>query len=199
MTTPWTVAFVALAFVVLAEGVYLLGLTRRIIGVLEQAESRLRDLPNFGVGGVAPGTTLPLFEVVDETGQTVSSRDLLGVSRVFVFLSSTCAPCRELADAMRRDSGLGHASRPVHVVVESSGHGRDLGLIGLVSLLEDVGGSTARAFQNRAKPQAFLVDADGVVVASSVSNRLEEVHEFAERLLGGDTDRRLDLDVQALS
>lgn len=88
------VAVVGLWVTVLVTLLLVLGLARRILPILEQAEKGLRDR-NAPVGagtGLAPGPVVPDFELARSDGSAVRLSQLVDTPGVFVFVDAHCDP-----------------------------------------------------------------------------------------------------------
>ena len=181
MTGPWIAAFMVLWLLVLALAFLQLGLLRRILPVLEAAE-RHGHGGRFGLGGLAPGTPLPDFEVETEAGDPVHTRDLRDRQAVWLLASPGCAPCEVLA-AELREAGGAALGVPLVAVSDASDSGQTLGLPPEVTTLYQRAGVAGEAFRTDATPHALAVDAQGVVVATSTPNTLADLRALARRLM----------------
>ena len=186
MTGPWIAAFSALAALVVVLGLVLLGLVRRIAEVLEEAESRLRSQPQImDLGGLAPGTRVPPFDLSDAQGAIVSFAELGGEPFIAAILSPGCAPCKTLAEEL---GGAGDADLGASLVVitEDSAEGRALPLPSGLRVLYQRDEAASHALETKAYPFAFALDGDLTVIAKDTAS-METLRQLAGRLLeGGD-------------
>src|SRR5438045_1528260 len=86
-----------------------IGLLRRMTYVLEQAESHLAAAAEAGgavsgAGGPVPGTEVPEAFGAYPHGAVFSTSELRGPGAIVLFLTSTCAPCKQLTRELRRKS-----------------------------------------------------------------------------------------------
>src|SRR5487761_1176005 len=95
MSGPWLAAFVTLWILVIVLAGLLLGLLRRVEGILTRAESHAAAMfitPNFGLRA---GEFVPAFMGQDADGRTVDSSEVLPEAPlVFLFVEQACRPCR---------------------------------------------------------------------------------------------------------
>ncbi len=184
MSAPWIALIVVLTITVVLLAVIVLGLLRRVSGVLEAAEFRLRDAGLGGsVGGAAVGTKVGAFSVVDREGATIPSAHLLQRGAVLVFVEAACEPCQHLAASLRSGATIG-ASSPVYAIapVEERSHDWDLGTEVVVVFQRER--AVSEVFDNIATPQAFAVNAEGIVVDRSIVNSAARLRELSEQTVG---------------
>jgi hypothetical protein len=178
MSGPWIAGFVALWIATILLGTLVIGLLRRVNNVLETAERRVASASGGpGIGGAAPGTTIGAFEA-DLGGITVSSHDLF--PGVFLFLSTPCALCLELAPQLG-SFGREVDDVPVYVVLEDTPEGREFPVPPEVPVLYQRKRAVSDAFETHATPQAFAVDAKGTVVEQAVPSTTTKLRELAAR------------------
>lgn len=177
MSWPWIVAFLALWAVTIGVALMLMGLLRRVSGLIEAAEQRIGAQP--ALGGLPIGGVVPPFEVQGEDGAIVSSSDLL-FSRptVLVMLSPDCAPCQTLVDELQSlDQQMGHL--PIVAVLKGDRQsGFDPG--GTLPFFYDR--TAFEAFDNTTTPFAYAVDAEATVVASGVASSIDSLRSLASTL-----------------
>lgn len=193
MSAPWIVAFGALAICVIATSLVLLGTLRRISGVLEQAEARLRDIPpRPGPGGLEPGTPLPEFRARRFSAGWVTDADLRGSPALVLFVSSTCPACSGLLRDIRRNGT--DLSAPCYLVVDSEQEVRSLGLEEVENVLIQPENELSIAFRTSTTPHAFAIDRRGLVVGANTPNRLRHLQDAIRPALdrGGDAARQHD-------
>lgn len=193
MSLPWIIAFALLTLCVLVTAALVLGTLRRISGVLEQAEVRLRDVTLMGGSGPAglePGASLPTFRAETLDRDLVTDADLRGAPAVLLFLSSDCPPCRALAHELRRRSDVGIH---LYVVLGRIDEARELRLTGLENILLQGDGQLSQAFKTRATPHAFVFDAAGALVAAGTPNTYDHLRNLTRGVLegGGDAPSRI--------
>lgn len=181
MSGAWIAAFVVLWVVVVLLVFVVLGLLRRVSGVLEGAEMRLRSSPmSLLTGGLAIGEVVEAFSLTDAAGKPVRSDALLAGGAVLVFMEHNCEPCQVLATSLREQEEARFV-RPVLVVLDEAERGDwDLGKAVTLVYQDDRQASTA--FQNNATPQAFAVDPEGVVVGKSVTNSAAAVEDLVKSI-----------------
>lgn len=182
MTAPWVVAFALLWVVVLLVAVLVLGMFRRAVNVLEQAESRFKASTMDSVmGGLPPGSRVPDFEMVDHDGALILFSDHPLGPAVYVFLSIDCEPCHALLDNIRRE-GLHVGPVAFVAVIDDISQGRALELPEGIRPIYQRAGSVSSAFQTTATPHAFAVDRNGVVVDVTIPNSVDDLVRLAEAL-----------------
>ncbi len=181
MSGPWVAAFITLTVLVLLLTVTVIGLMRRTALVLERAESAISTLPGPGVAmGVGPGTEVPAFETTNSAGDRWRSHRERGRPRVMLFVDAGCAPCERLINEIQASPvSLGDAEL-VMVTREPDGRLSDLG--NRYTVLMDTDGAVSEAFGTSITPNAFAVDADGVVVAREVPASAEALARLAGAL-----------------
>lgn len=172
MSSIWIAAFVALATLTLVTALATLGTLRRVTIALERAEERLLGLgESVGPGGLAPGTFAPEFIAQDQRGEPFTSAELRQENSILLFLSADCAPCRALADELRKKPAPPLSARLI-VVIDQSTEAHALVERVEATVVYQRGRAVAQAFESRATPHAFVVDVTGAIVASSTPNTL---------------------------
>lgn len=179
MTGPWIAAIISLWLLVLLIGLGVIGLVRRMIGVLERVEELVSQQPP----GAPPLTEIPPFEVVDEAGRRVSSVDLIGGVTIVLFMESRCKPCRALATSLRESGGTVDGL-PILVVADEVDLGRRIGLPPEMPIFRQEGRSVAKLFMSTATPHAFVVDDAGVVLDRAVPRSAADLTMLADRQRG---------------
>ncbi len=143
MSTAWAFAFALLWLLVILVGLIVAGTLRRINGVLEHTEARLRELPvAAGPGGVELGAPLPEFRAQRLQGGWATDGHVRGLPAVVLFLSADCPPCKLLARDVRRGRALGV---PLYVVLNNADEARDLGVDSFKNVLTQTNGELSRA------------------------------------------------------
>jgi thiol-disulfide isomerase/thioredoxin len=186
VSAPWIAAFAALSTLVGLIVVVLLGFLRRASAVLEEAEARLSAFTTHAtLGGAAPGTQVPEFTLEDAYGGSVSSAELLSSGAVVLFMESGCGPCRSLAASL--SSRAYEAEVPLYVILDDSPEGRRFPVPPATAVLYQAGRAASRAFASVSTPQAFAVDAQGVVLDLIVPGTEKDIERLATRVTeGGD-------------
>ncbi len=184
MTAPWIAAFFALWALVLVEGMALLGLLRRVTSVLERTEAAV--LAPTEVGGAAPGTKIPPFEVQGRSGERVHSKVLLSSPAVVLFVGAGCAPCHQLVLQLEGVAEFGDGARLIVISDDSPERPTLPTPPGPVRVFQR-DRAASDAFQNAATPQAFAVDGDAVVRDTLVPGSLQDLRRLAGQFAeGGD-------------
>lgn len=181
MSGAWIVAYMILLTVVVLMGILLVGTLRRISPLLEQAEAKLRLMPSeLAPAGLPPGTAVPHFESQGLDGSAFGASDLRGTPSVVLFVDADCEPCRGLVAELKR-YGVDDVDTRVVAVVDNPSDGASLRAIPGVTVIRQAEREVARVFQSSVTPQAFVVDATGVVVESGNPNSLEDLRELVRR------------------
>jgi thiol-disulfide isomerase/thioredoxin len=185
VSAPWVAAFATLSLVTLLNTAVVLGGLRRIASVLERAEaSAPREEPVFGA---AVGSAVDPFDLVDESGRTVPWRELVREPTILLLMSSGCAACAALAehleDVREEVDGV-----PLVVVLDESGEASRERLPSGPRVLYQRDGAATRALDNRATPQAYVLDPSGVVLGRRVPATLDDLRDLA-RLQRSGRDR----------
>lgn len=184
MTTPWIVAFIALAALVLLLGLVVLGLLRRITPILEESQELLSaSSRRLTIGGLPPGATVPHFEAVEIGGGVFTDEDVRQQS-VVLFLDDRCTACERLVADL--EAGVIPDLR-AHLVVVSSAREAANRLVrsDRVTVIVDDERSVARAFESAVSPQAFVVDEHGMALASGTPNTWDEMRQLVDEGRGG--------------
>lgn len=181
MSAPWIVAFAVTWAVVAVLAVLVLGLLRRITGVLELAESRLSELPTGpAIGGAAPGTAIRPFTIKAADAQTTVEFLRLQESApaIYLFMNSSCRPCKRLANELgRHHESIGDV--PLYVILNEGEE--EFGLTPGPHVFSQSDREASEAFMNDATPQAFLVDRGNRVVEKSIPNAIEDLRQLARK------------------
>jgi hypothetical protein len=185
VTGPWIAAFVALSVVVLLMGIAVLGSLRRLLPILETAQTHRHDpLANQGPGGLPRGQKVPSFQVVHPSGSPVDSIELEGRPTIYLFLSESCHPCHTLLAEIKHADELGMAVDLV-ALVDDSVETPKLSFPPGINVFYDRDRAAWQAFQANAFPSAFAVDATGRVVDGAICGTLEELRAPARQLREG--------------
>jgi thiol-disulfide isomerase/thioredoxin len=180
MSGPWIAAFVCLTVLVMLLALMVLGVMRRMVGVLERAERMLAN----ELDGISLLSAVPTFEVIDRAGQIVSSQQILKETSLLLFLESGCAPCRAIASDLAESNGL-IGSLPLIVVAGEEGLDDDFKLSPKIAVVRQRNREVARLFKSVATPHAFVVDEDGVVLDRVIPGARRDLERMAERQAAG--------------
>jgi thiol-disulfide isomerase/thioredoxin len=184
VSTPWIVVMGVESAALVLLALLVIGLLRRVTFVLEQAESHLGELATAAsvspAGGLAPGELVPPAAAVRQSGAPFDTQELVGEPSLVLFLSSTCAPCKELSRQLRRRAAAAETvGARLLVVVRDEHEAHSLELAG-VELVYQPDFALSRAFETSATPHAFAIDAEGIVVGSSTPNTLGRLRELGD-------------------
>jgi hypothetical protein len=196
MSGVWLVLFAALWLVVVCVVVILVGVLKQLTRLLDGGPTAANDFllrssqVSATYGGVPPGTKLADFTVFDREGREVSSSWLHGEPRLYLFVSSGCSPCDQLLDQIRGSEVLPAALGSLTLIVHDFDDEKLRGLKG-IQIYRQREHSVSQAFASRSFPQAFLVDEDGIVLATTIPASVEEIAGMYEQLIGGDLRNQL--------
>jgi len=194
VTGPWIAGFGVLAAALAVTLVVVTGVVRRALAVLEADGGASGDLYSRSLqvagmyGGLAPGATVPQFVARTADGATISSSELLGEPALCLFVAAGCGPCKLLLAGLAASPDAVDASLLLFVDDTSDESYRMLPPS--VTVLADVDGSAAAAFESKSFPQGFAVDRDWMVQAVAIPNSLADLRELAGALEGGDRRQR---------
>lgn len=167
MSGPWLVSYIVLWAVVLFQGVVIVVVLRQLgIMYLGTAQGVARD-------GIAAGQRAPEFVASGLDGGHVTLADFRGMPLLLVFGSATCAPCRGLipdlnAFALEKREELRALFLCRGGVDEARGFASELSVQVPVAAHPDE--ELPEKFKTRVTPFAFLIDAEGVVLAKGLAN-----------------------------
>ena len=123
-----------------------------------------------GAGGREAYRAAPTFDLPLLSGGRITNADIAGRVTVINFWASWCAPCREEAPALRRVHEAADPERVFFLGVARNdtaeaarGFIADFD-VGYANAIE--GGSFGRALGVRGIPMTFVLDAEGLIVAS---------------------------------
>jgi hypothetical protein len=183
MSVPWVVAFVSLWVLVILTAVVVVGVLRRISGVLEQAEARLRSSDSgFALGGIPVASRVPEFRVFQGNGSNGGSHevmwaDLIDAPTILLFMDQDCEPCRQVANEV--DAAIDELKGVRFLVVLNEEAGRPQWLPTRVPVVYERRQEVSQAFENTATPQAYLLDPSRLVLAKRVIGSLSDLRELA--------------------
>ncbi len=188
MSGPWIAAFGALWVVTLGIGLAVLGILRRFSAVLEAAEARVSAQNELG----APvRSTVADFKLYDESGRVALTRDAVNEPTLLLFVEPGCGACRQLVQELD-GTGATLDGVPFAIVIEDSRRARAFAFPEGVRVVYEQHGDVFRAFRNRATPQAYVIDNEGLVLARKVPASALDLHEMARfQREGGDAHRSL--------
>jgi len=179
MTAPWIVAFACLWLVVVLLGFAVVGVMRRMVGVLERAEQHLATEP----GGVPLLTSIPPFQLLDDaTGEAMSSEEVIREPSIVLFMESGCKPCQALATKLD-DADL--SGVPLIVIAGEEGLNERFRLPVDVPVFRQRDREVADLFRSASTPHAFVVDRAGVVLDRAVPGSVAHLEELARRQIAG--------------
>jgi hypothetical protein len=182
VSEAWVIACCALAGLVLAPGVVLLGMLDRAAVDLERTRAELERLSPPRPGGLEPGSLVPDFAIIDTEGRVLPSSDLGARPCIYLLLSTGCLPCRDLLESLRTSAGPG--TIPVVGVLDATA-GDDIAAIptpAWMTLYRQSNASAAIALQSTVTPHAFGVDADRRVVAAGIPRSADDLQAIGEML-----------------
>lgn len=187
MTGPWIVAFAALWIVVVLLTLVVLGVLRRVIPILAQAEEALSRATEAGRhGGLRAGAQVPPFSVQTLSGATLNETDLRGSPSAVLFLGHTCKACEWLV----ADLNVGRIPQLGALLVVVSDDARQAQAFrsaGDIAIVAEDGGALARAFESDRTPQAFVVGEDGRIRGSGTPNDWQDLQDLlSQHVKGGD-------------
>lgn len=195
MNAWWITSFVALWFVVMTVAVVVLGFLRRVTAVLERAELAVTS-GQVNLGGARVGMQVGAFDVLDSAGRHVVSNQLLASNAIFILLHSGCEPCRHLVAKLRT---LKPSDVPVIAILDNTTGGHEFELPAYLTKLFDHDGSIGVAFKSGGTPQAFAVEAGGIVLDLIVPTSVADIERLARSLEKGGDAAALTSDVAQMA
>ena len=173
MSAPWIAAFAVLWLTVLVLTFTVIGLVRRIGGVLEGVEQRLS--PVVTELGAAVDSTISPFQVADAHGRAVTFEELVTQPTLLLVMSNHCSACLNLATQLE---GVGESVGGVPFTVVTNAE-PEVPFPATLPVLYDPVGAATTALDNRATPQAYVLDAGGLVLDRRVPGSLADLEEMA--------------------
>jgi hypothetical protein len=184
MSAPWIVVIVLLSVAVTALAAAFLTLRRRIVDVLERAETWLAT-PDLRPPGLQPGNPVGAFRAVRQSGEPLSDLDLRRSASLLILMKAECAVCRSLARELTPRAletlGLGpHA----YVVVRDERERDALALDSDLQIVFQQDRAVSWAFRSSATPHAFVVNGDGLVAATGFPNSVDDLRDLVRSTVG---------------
>jgi len=179
----WIAAFVALSLVVLVIVAVLLGVLRRAISVLEQAESRSEGSQSLPVQAIPTGTRVGDFALRNGSHGVVNFNELVQRPTVVLLISAECGPCHRLVSELRAAKRR-LAALDLIVITDATPASETDSDIPLYIQMDR---AATIAFESNATPHAFLVDVDRVVLGSRIPRTPDDLIDLYQVAKGGDT------------
>ena len=178
MATSWVVLYCVLWAAVLVLAVLVLGLSKRtqqLSSLIRANRSRAAD-----VGGPEVGSIFPL--IPGDVHPVGSSR------RVILFLVSSCAPCRKLAQSVTFAPGpRGSAGRGFELLLVTDAQGaKDFAGIGASLVFVENKREVSENLRIKATPFGIAVDRFGTVRGTTVPHSWADVVSLADKCTAGD-------------
>lgn len=180
MTTPWTIAFIALSIVVATMAVLLLGLIRRVTDVLSQVEALLSSgMPGHRghQGGLHIGDTAPPLPNMPNMPAEPTSTD--ETVRLVVFLEAGCEPCQVLVNDIRRRRFNATPNHAIAVLDHAEAFNDPLPPGWTV--LSDVEHRLFNAWQVTGTPTAFTIDRHHTIRDRDFANTTKDLHRLLQQ------------------
>lgn len=184
MSTPWIVAYAALSMVALTSALAVVGVLHRISLVLDRAERHLHSLPAaLAPGGLPAGSVAPSFELATLGGRLLTRDEVLGQPFVLVFLDTDCPVCASLENSLTQSTPF-DATRLI-IVCRTPQHAKVLAAALRLEIAIDINGYVSHSFQSNVRPHSFVVDSDGIILASGTPNTAERIEQLIFKTKGG--------------
>lgn len=148
----------------------------------------IEQLPGISVNAEVEGETLPIVDLVDNDGGTISTADLLGQPLIMNYWFSTCVPCKkELPAFATVHAEFGDRIRfvgvnPVDTPEVNETFARERGV--QYELLRDPDGAFTDAVGIANAPVTLFITADGTIVRQTAVLDADELRSYAHELLG---------------
>jgi hypothetical protein len=182
MTTPWAISFVALAFVVFALAVVILGVLRRVIPLLEQTGGGSSS--SFELGALPLLARVPDLHLADSSGGHVDFPVSLAETTIVLLVEASCAPCATLAGVLRRERHLADGL-PITVISDREAPAV-FGLPEWITVLTGERSAITAAFGTSATPYGFVLGAGGIVLERGVVNDRPDLVRMTRNQRGGE-------------
>ena len=173
MSTPWIAAYAVLWLAVLVVAFTMVGIVRRISGVLEGLEQRMSAGP--GDFGAAVKSTISPFQVVGADGRAVAYDELVTEPTLLLVMSNHCSACTALAKELE---GIGGSIGDVPFALVTDAD-PEVPYPATLRVLFDRDGAATKALDNRATPQAYVLDPTGLVHDRKVPGSLRDLEGMA--------------------
>ncbi|MGI8478928.1 MAG: TlpA family protein disulfide reductase [Gaiellaceae bacterium] len=194
MNGLWIGAVAALWALVVVVGLLVLGTLRRITPVLERAEESFQSSLSASFGGLEVGTKVASFDVTTIDGASFTEAALLETRTVVLFLGPSCEACERFVTDLEANQ-IPDVDAQLVVVTDDSESAPKLARATDVTVVVDDNRQLARVFDARLVPRAFVVDAQGTVLAEGRPNEWNEL----QRLVTGGGGRHSDIAAAALA
>lgn len=185
MTTPWIVAYLALAVLVLVQSAVLLGMLRRVLPTLTRLDQAGVGTPSgHGLAkGLLPGQRPGAVELTDVSGAFVQLSDVLATKpSVVLLVSGSCEPCGELLTDLAKSPWGQPDVNLIIITVATDAVPEVASQCGGLLLRQGPGLPASEAFDSNAYPHAFAVDRSGVVRANLIPDSSASLQAVAETL-----------------
>jgi hypothetical protein len=173
MSAPWIAAFAVLWLAVVVLTFTMIGILRRVSGVLEGVERWMTTPAEFGA---SVGSTISPFDLVEADDRRVAFDEFVVEPTVVLIASTQCPACATL---IRQLEGAGSAIDGVPVVVATNAADPETPYPAELRVLYDPDGAATKALANRATPQAYVLDSTGLVLDRRVPGTLADLEEMA--------------------
>lgn len=148
----------------------------------------IEQVPGISVNAEVEGEALPIVDLVDNDGSTISTADLLGQPLIMNYWFSTCVPCKkELPAFATVHAELGDRIRfvgvnPVDTPEVNESFARERGV--QYELLRDPDGAFTDAVGIANAPVTLFIAADGTIVRQTAVLDVDELRSYAQELAG---------------
>jgi thiol-disulfide isomerase/thioredoxin len=178
----WLVTFLTQSALLLVVTLVVVGTLRRISPLLERAEAVVRGAGGrIAPSGLSPGARVPAFIARYPNGQLVSASDFAEQPVVYLFMQEGCGPCRALAGQLA--SHPTPLEVPLLIVTDEEADTKKSEIPRWAHVLLEHEGAVSKAFQSNAYPQAFAVNAAGLVAGTLIPGDVKDLRELAKSSL----------------
>jgi hypothetical protein len=177
VSAPWIAAYAVLWLTVLVLTFTVLGIVRRVGGVLEGLEQRLSAAAEFGA---AVNSRISPFQLADAEGHAVGFEELVREPTLLLVLSNHCSACTALVEQLE---GLGSSVGGIPLAVVTNAD-PEVPYPATLPVLYDPNGAATTALDNRATPQAYVLDRTGLVLDRKVPGSLRDLEGMAREQRG---------------
>jgi methylamine dehydrogenase accessory protein MauD len=183
MSVIWTAVIVTIAVVVIILAVTVVALAREV-GLLAR---RLPPAPALDAQqGPEVGDIPPLVEAMTLNGKQVTLTGLGGDSRMLLFVSTRCQPCRELISDM---AGIRKDWPTQHLIAVVSGSRSEVNAIERqfagADIVWDEQGRVSRHLSIEGLPFGLVIESSGRIAARGVTNNREMVASLLDGRVRG--------------